>query len=80
MVEEDGEEFFFGGDELPEPEQLIRRFIAKYDYDGRKAMELREVYGRQAAGEDRTCLFYHAKRMPLGKVQLRDDAFTVIPV
>jgi hypothetical protein len=60
---EEGEKVFFGGDELPEPEQLIRKFIAKYDMDGRKAMELREEYGKKAAEEGWTCLFYHAKNI-----------------
>jgi glyoxylase-like metal-dependent hydrolase (beta-lactamase superfamily II) len=73
----DGSKCFFGGDELPEPEQLIRRFIAKYDYDGRKSMALREEYGKKAAAEGYTCLFYHAKSNPVGRVGYADDHFTV---
>ena len=72
-----GDKCFFGGDELPEPEQLIRKFIAKYDYDGRKAMQLREEYGKKAAAEDYTCLFYHAKSNPVGKVSYTDEHFLV---
>jgi len=68
---------FFGGDELPEPEQLIRKFIAKYDYDGRKSMQLREEYGKKAADEGYTCLFYHAKSAPIGKVRYENEAFVV---
>jgi glyoxylase-like metal-dependent hydrolase (beta-lactamase superfamily II) len=68
---------FFGGDELPEPEQLIRRFIAKYDYDGRKAMELREQYGKIAAAEGWACLFYHAKNTTVGHVAYDGDHFTI---
>jgi glyoxylase-like metal-dependent hydrolase (beta-lactamase superfamily II) len=68
---------FYGGDELPEPEQLLRKFIAKYDYDGRKAMQLREEYGKKAAEENYTCLFYHAKSTPMGKVSYSDEHFTV---
>ncbi len=71
---------FFGGDELPEPEQLIRKFIAKYDYDGRKAMQLREDYGKIAASENWTCLFYHAKSITVGKVAYTDDHFNVSAV
>jgi len=59
--EEEGDKVFFGGDVLPEPEELLRRFIAKYDYDGRKAMELREAFGIEAAEKHWKCLFYHAK-------------------
>jgi glyoxylase-like metal-dependent hydrolase (beta-lactamase superfamily II) len=75
----DGEKYFFGGDELPEPEQLIRKFIAKYDYDGRRAMQLREEYGKIAAAEGWTCLFYHAKSVCVGKVAFQEDHFKVDP-
>ncbi len=78
-IESKGDKYFFGGDELPEPEQLIRKFIAKYDYDGRKAMQLREEYGKIAAGEGWTCLFYHAKSTPIGTVAYEDEHFKVIP-
>lgn len=76
-IEDANSKCFFGGDELPEPEQLIRKFIAKYDYDGRKAMQLRQEYGKKAAAEDWTCLFYHAKSMAIGKVTYLDDHFKV---
>src|SRR6185312_11127699 len=79
-IEGDDSKCFFGGDELPEPEQLIRKFIAKYDYDGRKAMHLREEYGKKAAAEDWTCLFYHAKSIAVGKVTYRHEHFKVDPV
>jgi glyoxylase-like metal-dependent hydrolase (beta-lactamase superfamily II) len=78
---EDGEDkCFFGGDELPEPEQLIRKFVAKYDFDGRKAMALREQYGKMAAEEGYTCLFYHAKKLSVGNVIYVDNAFKVEPL
>jgi glyoxylase-like metal-dependent hydrolase (beta-lactamase superfamily II) len=69
--------YFFGGDELPEPEQLLRKFIAKYDFDGRKAMQLRDEYGKKAAAEGWKCLFYHAKRTTVGKVEYDGDHFTI---
>ncbi|MCO4293227.1 MBL fold metallo-hydrolase [Solitalea sp. MAHUQ-68] len=78
LIESEGEKVFFGGDILPEPEQLLRKFIAKYDYDGRKAMELREHYGKLAAENDWTCLFYHAKSKATGKVKYNEGSFTVI--
>lgn len=77
--EADGGKCFYGGDELPEPEQLIRKFIAKYDYDGRKAMMLRDEYGQRAAAGNYTCLFYHAKSNPVGKVSHDGEHFKVIP-
>jgi glyoxylase-like metal-dependent hydrolase (beta-lactamase superfamily II) len=76
-LEDQGDKCFFGGDELPEPEQLIRKFIAKYDYDGRKSMQLREEYGKKAAEEGYTCLFYHAKSNPIGKVRYENGGFIV---
>lgn len=56
---EEGNIYFYGGDVMPEAGQVVRRFIAKYDYDGRKAMELREYYGRKAIEESWKCLMYH---------------------
>jgi len=78
-IESEGKRCFFGGDELPEPEQLIRKFVAKYDFDGRKAMQLREEYGKKAAEEGWTCLFYHAKSLCIGNVTYQDDHFKVEP-
>jgi glyoxylase-like metal-dependent hydrolase (beta-lactamase superfamily II) len=78
-MEMEGQKVFFGGDELPEPEQLIRKFIAKYDYNGRKAMELRDEYGRKAAAEKWTCLFYHSKSLCVGNVSYQDDHFKITP-
>ena len=75
----DGEDkVFFGGDVLPEPGELLRRFIAKYDYDGRKTMELREEFGKRAAAEHWNCLFYHGKNKATGFVAYNDGAFSVI--
>ena len=48
LVEEGEEKVFFGADILPEPEQLLRKFKAKYDLDGARSMELRETYGKLA--------------------------------
>jgi glyoxylase-like metal-dependent hydrolase (beta-lactamase superfamily II) len=79
-IDDNGEKCFFGGDVLPEPEQLIRRFIAKYDYDGRKAMELREEFGKKAAAEGWTCLFYHAKTTTVAKVTYNEEHFGIVPV
>lgn len=76
-VEENDTHYFFGGDELPEPEQLLRKFAAKYDFDGKKAMHLREEYGSKAAQEDWICMFYHSTGAPFGKVEEKDGGFKV---
>ena len=80
LVESEGETVFFGGDILPEPEQLLRRFIAKYDQDGRKSMELREEYGKRAAEGNWICLFYHAKSKAIGRVSYENETFEVLEV
>ncbi len=78
LIEEDGETYFFGGDVLPEPEQLIRKFMAKYDFDPRQTMQLREDYGKRAANESWTCLYYHAKTKAMSKVLYDEQGFHLI--
>ncbi|MBB2149696.1 MBL fold metallo-hydrolase [Pedobacter gandavensis] len=77
LLDDGTDKVFFGGDVLPEPEELIRKFIAKYDFDGRKAMELREVFGQKAAVENWNCLFYHGKSKATGFVSLTDGQFRI---
>ncbi|HVZ26496.1 MAG TPA: MBL fold metallo-hydrolase [Sediminibacterium sp.] len=66
-IEEEGEIAFFGGDVAPQLQQLRSRFIAKYDFDGRKAMELRQEWYRQGMAEKWTFLFYHDIKNPVWK-------------
>jgi glyoxylase-like metal-dependent hydrolase (beta-lactamase superfamily II) len=54
-----GETVFFGGDVAPQLQQMKSRFIAKYDYDGKKCMEFRQQWWKQGAAENWTFLFYH---------------------
>lgn len=79
-LEANGEHYFYGGDEWPEPEQALRKFAAKYDYDGRKAMELREEYATEASENNWICLFYHAKADSIAKISKQDDSFRIVPV
>ncbi len=76
-IKEANEYIFFGGDELPEPEQLLRKFTAKYDFDGKHAMELRIKYGKLAAKENWTCLFYHAKKGAIAKIEENENGFII---
>ena len=73
LFDDGTDKVFFGGDVLPEPEELVRKFIAKYDYDGRKAMELREEFGKRAAAENWNCLFYHGKNKATGFVEIGEE-------
>ena len=63
-IEEDGEKIFFGGDVAPQLQQMKSRFIAKYDYDGKKCMELRTQWWEQGRQEHWTFLFYHDIKTP----------------
>jgi hypothetical protein len=40
------------------------RFIAKYDYDGKLCMELRQKWWQQGQEEHWTFLFYHDIKTP----------------
>ena len=64
MIEEDGEKIFFGGDVAPQLQQMKSRFIAKYDFDGKKCMELRQRWWDQGQKEHWTFLFYHDIKTP----------------
>ncbi len=77
LIKEGDETIFFGGDILPEPEQLLRKFMAKYDFDGRRAMELRQEYGLRAAEGNWDCLFYHAKSKAIAKVGYKEEVFRI---
>jgi hypothetical protein len=75
----EGDKVFFGGDELPEPEQLIRKFVAKYDYDGHRAMNYAFNMVKKQPRRD-ICLFYHARATAIGKMGYQDEQFVVTPV
>jgi len=64
-IEEEGQKIFFGGDVAPQLQQMKNKFIAKYDFDGRKCMELRQQWWEQGAKEKWTFLFYHDIRTPV---------------
>jgi glyoxylase-like metal-dependent hydrolase (beta-lactamase superfamily II) len=63
-IEENGQILFFGGDNAPQLGQMKRRFTAKYDFDGKKAMELRQQWWEKGQQEDWHFLFYHDIKTP----------------
>lgn len=63
-IRENGETIFFGGDEAPQLHQMKSRFIAKYDADGKRAMELRQAWWELGRAEGWTFLFYHDIKTP----------------
>ncbi|MEY2918489.1 MAG: hypothetical protein RIS73_2203 [Bacteroidota bacterium] len=64
-IEEDGKKIFFGADVAPQLQQMKSRFVAKYDYDGKLCMELRQQWWQQGQQEKWTFLFYHDIKTPV---------------
>lgn len=63
-IEEGSEILFFGGDDAPQLMQMKSRFIAKYDYDGKKCMALRQQWWEQGLNQSWNFLFYHDIKTP----------------
>ncbi|HEY6505267.1 MAG TPA: MBL fold metallo-hydrolase [Chitinophagaceae bacterium] len=66
-IKEENEIIFFGGDDAPQLQQMKHRFVAKYDHNGKKAMELRRKWWEQGEQEKWTFLFYHDVKNPVWK-------------
>jgi glyoxylase-like metal-dependent hydrolase (beta-lactamase superfamily II) len=64
-IKENDKTIFFGGDDAPQLQQMKHRFVAKYDHDGKKAMELRRSWWEQGQQERWTFLFYHDVKNPI---------------
>jgi glyoxylase-like metal-dependent hydrolase (beta-lactamase superfamily II) len=68
LIEDGGDNIFFGGDEAPQLKQMKIKYVAKYDFDGKKAMQLREQYAEQGRAEGWEFLFYHDVKTPTAKL------------
>jgi glyoxylase-like metal-dependent hydrolase (beta-lactamase superfamily II) len=68
-IKENGETIFFGGDDAPQLQQMKHRFVAKYDFNGKKAMELRREWWERGQKENWAFLFYHDVKNPVWKFQ-----------
>lgn len=64
-IRENNETIFFGGDDAPQLQQMKHRFSAKYDFDGKKAMELRREWWELGEKEKWSFLFYHDIKTPV---------------
>jgi glyoxylase-like metal-dependent hydrolase (beta-lactamase superfamily II) len=64
---------FYGGDVVPQFSQLQRKFIAKYDTDGRLAAQLREQYATQGSAEKWMFLFFHDLAVPFCQIKKEKD-------
>ena len=65
LIVDGGQKVFYGGDDAPQLQQMKSRFIAKYDFDGRKCMELRQKWWEEGKKEEWVFLFYHDIVHPL---------------
>ena len=63
-IKENGETVFFGGDVAPQLQQMKSRLMAKYDFDGKRSMQLRQEWWQQGNAEHWTFLFYHDVKIP----------------
>ena len=64
-IEEDDQIIFFGGDVAPQLQQMKNRFVAKYDFDGKKCMELRQQWWQMGEQQKWIFLFYHDIKTPV---------------
>jgi glyoxylase-like metal-dependent hydrolase (beta-lactamase superfamily II) len=60
-----GETIFFGGDDAPQLQQMRTKYVAKYDYDGKKCMQLRQAWWEKGRREGWEFLFYHDIKTPI---------------
>lgn len=68
LIHDGDEKIFFGGDEAPQLKQMKIKYVAKYDYDGKKAMQLREQFAEQGKQEGWYFLFYHDVQSAIAKL------------
>ena len=64
-IKENSQTIFFGGDDAPQLQQMRHRFVAKYDFDGKKTMELRQEWWQKGEKEKWGFLFYHDVKSPI---------------
>lgn len=65
-----GETVFFGADDAPQLHQMKHKFAAKYDYNGKLAMQLRQQWLERGTAEHWTFLFYHDIKTPIWRSQI----------
>lgn len=69
-IRDENEVVFFGADDAPQLYQMKHRFAAKYDHDGKKAMQLRGQWWEQGQQEFWKFLFYHDIKTPVFNTEL----------
>ncbi len=61
------------GDVLGRPEAINRKFVAKFDHDGKKSQAVREEYLRKALNEDYLVLTYHGCNTAMARLKDYDE-------
>jgi glyoxylase-like metal-dependent hydrolase (beta-lactamase superfamily II) len=69
IVDDEDGAIFFGGDEAPQLKQMKIKYIAKYDYDGRKALTIREKYAALGKKGGWQFLFYHDVKSAVARLE-----------
>jgi glyoxylase-like metal-dependent hydrolase (beta-lactamase superfamily II) len=64
-IHENDETVFFGGDDAPQLQQMKSKFVAKYDFDGKKSMRLRQQWWQEGHEQKWKFLFYHDIKTPV---------------
>jgi len=65
LIRDTDDPVFYGGDEAPQLKQMKMNYIAKYDFDGKKALALRKQYAEQGKKDHWQFLFYHDATNPV---------------
>ena len=68
LIENGQDTAFYGGDEAPQLKQMKMKYVAKYDWDGRRAMMLREQYAEEGRKGGWQFLFYHDIAQPIARL------------
>jgi glyoxylase-like metal-dependent hydrolase (beta-lactamase superfamily II) len=66
-IKDQDEILFFGADVAPQLQQMKSRFVAKYDLDGKMAMEWRQEWWEKGQKEKWLFAFYHDTKVPTYK-------------
>ena len=64
-IKEDNDIIFFGGDDAPQIQQMKTKFVAKYDFNGKKCMLLRQQWWNEGREKNWSFLFYHDVKTPI---------------
>ncbi len=68
LLDDGKDKVFFGGDEAPQLKQMKMKYVAKYDYDGKRALALREQYAEEGKRDGWEFLFYHDVKSAVAKL------------